>query len=225
MKRFQLSILRSLIIISARKIQITVLSIILFPTLFFSQEMRFNHYNSENGFDANLPYDFNMVHDKRGFLWIPTINGLNRFDGREFKVFRYERGNPKGLNINFIHTVFEDKSGKIWIGTKGGGINIYDPETGTFEYIMHDPDDPESLCGNDVRTIYQDREGNFWIGTMGNVVCRCEEGSRKFKTYPSVGTLGYLEQENGTVWKGGGMDYTVIFRRKILLSVLFLTLI
>ena len=150
-----------------------------------------------------MSFDFNFVQDQRGFLWVPSLNGLNRFDGREFKVFRYEKNNPNGLSTNFINTVFVDRAGKIWIGTRTEGINIYDPETETFEYIRHDPADPESLCGYDVRSINQDREGNHWIGTVGQVACRCKEGERTFTTYPGVGSLGYLQQENGTIWRGG----------------------
>ncbi|HQJ46663.1 MAG TPA: two-component regulator propeller domain-containing protein, partial [Ignavibacteriaceae bacterium] len=61
-----------------------------------------------------------IIQDKKGFLWIGTESGLNRYDGYEFKIFKYNQNDKNSLPNNSIWSLYEDKKGNIWIGTKSG---------------------------------------------------------------------------------------------------------
>ena len=62
-----------------------------------------------------------------GFIWIGTDNGLNRFDGTNFKVYRHQQNKSNSISDNSIWSLYEDREGNIWIGTKGGTLNKYFP--------------------------------------------------------------------------------------------------
>jgi ligand-binding sensor domain-containing protein len=106
-----------------------------------------------------------ILQDEMGFMWFTTRDGLNRYDGYDFKVLKNEPGNSNSLSHNELTTVFEDRDGILWIGTYNGGLNRYDPKTKKFTRFMHDPMDPASLSNNIVWRIYQDRSDILWIGT------------------------------------------------------------
>ena len=74
-----------------------------------------------------------IFQDSRGFLWICTFNGLNRYDGYQFKIFRNIPGDSTSLSNNKILSICEDISGNIWIGTYGGGLNKYDRRKDKFK--------------------------------------------------------------------------------------------
>ncbi len=78
-----------------------------------------------------------IVQDRKGFIWIGTQDGLNRYDGHEVRVFRHDDGNPNSLVRDFIQALAEDSRGHLWIGTKGKGVDEYDPLTGIF--LHHRP--------------------------------------------------------------------------------------
>ena len=65
-----------------------------------------------------------IYQDKRGFIWLATYDGLNRYDGREFKVFRNKIGDSTSLPHNYIYTLFEDADQQFWVGT-GRGLAIF----------------------------------------------------------------------------------------------------
>lgn len=69
------------------------------------------------------------------------------------------------LSNNYIKVITQGKDGELWIGTRGGGINRFDPTTERFIRYMHDPNDANSLSDNSVHAITQDSQGNIWIGT------------------------------------------------------------
>jgi len=85
-----------------------------------------------------------IVQDKSGFMWFGTHDGLFRFDGYDYKVFKYIPNNPNSLSNNQVLTLAVDARGHLWIGTLGGGINIYFPET---EKIIHFQNSPQICSG------------------------------------------------------------------------------
>ena len=178
-------------------------SLLLFPEVSIGQHLNFHHFTEEEGYIDQTGFEIQIEQDQSGFLWIPTLRGLYRYDGQEFKLFRHEPGNPHGLSTNIIRVVFEDSAGKLWVGT-GNGIHIYDPETGQFEHLIHDPNDPESLCGNDVRSIGEDKDGNIWVGVLVTTACVCDKEERKFKKkFNPAGDVGFLQKKDGTIWLSG----------------------
>ena len=94
--------------------------------------LRFEHFTSENGLSENFVYT--IYQDKKGFLWIGTHDGLNRYDGYGFKKFRHDPADSNSLPDNTIYSICEDRLGNIWMGTNAG-LCKYDPSTGRFNTI------------------------------------------------------------------------------------------
>ncbi len=96
-------------------------------------------------------------------------NGLIKYDGYNFKIFKYNPDDKKSLSYNGVISIYEDRSGTLWIGTEGGGLNKYNRETDQFTRYAHDANNPNSLSNNVVASILEDRSGNFWVGTFGGL--------------------------------------------------------
>ena len=176
---------------------------LVFPVLLGAQDLRFQHYNSQDGMSDDIGFGSKMLQDQKGFLWIPSLNGLNRFDGQSFLLFQYGPDRPNGLASNKVADICQGQAGEIWLGFGGSGIQIYYPEKGIYESILHDPANPKGLCGNDIRAIHKDDLGNIWIQAVGAPVCRCEAGTREFKAYPDIEAHTLLHQDDGQLWLGG----------------------
>ena len=107
-----------------------------------NQPLRFERLTLEDGLSQNTV--FAVLQDHQGFLWVATQDGLDRYDGYNFTVFKNDPQNDNSLSLSSIISLFEDRKGMLWIGTWGGGLNRYDPETGTFTRYQSEPDNPHS---------------------------------------------------------------------------------
>ena len=107
-----------------------------------------------------------IIQDRQGFLWIGTEDGLNRFDGYHFKVYRPLPNDPNSLSDRWISDLLADRDGYLWIGTRQGGLNRFDPRTELFTHYQHNPDDPASVSSDNIRSIAQDAAGSLWVGTF-----------------------------------------------------------
>lgn len=105
-----------------------------------------------------------VLQSSRGYIWIGTQDGLNRYDGHEIRVFRHDKDNPQSLARDFINALAEDSRGHLWVGTKGRGLDEYDPVTETFRH--HRLVGAENSKGAfDIRTLAV--EGNqLLVGTL-----------------------------------------------------------
>jgi len=110
---------------------------------------------------------WNIYEDVNGTLWIATFNGVDRFDnaGVRFDHYQHYPGNPDSLSTDAVQAFCGDSSGMLWIGTRGGGLNCFDPVKQTFTHYFHDQDNPASSSNNTVLDIVQAPDGAFWIGT------------------------------------------------------------
>jgi ligand-binding sensor domain-containing protein len=86
----------------------------------------FNHLTVEDGLSNNKVNT--ITQDKTGFIWFGTEDGLSRFDGYNFKIYRHDPSDSNTLSNNSIWALLEDSKGNIWIGTKDGTVNIFDPD-------------------------------------------------------------------------------------------------
>ncbi len=102
-----------------------------------------------------------IIQDRKGFIWIGTKDGLNRYDGIGFKVYRHSPDKNSLVN-NHIKCLYQDSGGNIWIGTYGG-LSIFNPETEQF--ISYQKNDSTDLCDNIITAILEDSDKNIWIGT------------------------------------------------------------
>jgi len=125
-----------------------------------AQSINFNRLTTNNGLSNN--YVSNLIQDRLGFLWFATDDGLNRFDGYDFKVFRNNPSDKSSISDNSTFAITEDDSGRIWIGTKIGYLNCYDPVLDKFTYWKIES---EITKDNSITNIHIDKKFNVWIGT------------------------------------------------------------
>lgn len=101
-------------------------------------------------------------------MWIGTYFGGVNYTSIFQKGFNriYADGGKLKLSGNAVSEIIEASDKRIWIGTEDGGINIYDPASGKFDYLKHFSGEPNSLSSNNVHALEEDDEGNIWIGTF-----------------------------------------------------------
>jgi ligand-binding sensor domain-containing protein/two-component sensor histidine kinase len=141
-----------------------LLNCLLFPGLLYSQSYIFEHITTAEGLSSNKVNE--IIQDREGFYWIATSDGLNRFDGSSFKIFRKETGNPSSLSHNFCKPLLEDIEGNIWVGTYNG-VSIYDKKENKFRNIILQQDESYPKALNSVFAMVSDDEGNVWISCYG----------------------------------------------------------
>ncbi|MCC2547549.1 histidine kinase [Hymenobacter sp. BT175] len=125
--------------------------------------LTFRTLTANEGLSENSVYS--IVQDRRGFLWLGTQDGLSRYDGAGFKVYRNDPQRPRSLSSNFILSQALDGQGTLWVATGGGGLCRYNALTDDFQVFEHDPAQPTSLADNFVRVVFSDRQGRLWVGT------------------------------------------------------------
>ncbi len=133
------------------------------PSLQPGAVVRFQKTSIEEGLSQSVVTA--LAQDTAGFLWLGTTNGLNRYDGYNFRIFNPDPSDPGSLSDGWITSLLADADGSVWVGTSQGGLNHYNPRTGKFALYQHNPDDPNSLAGGSVSVIYRDRGSNLWVGT------------------------------------------------------------
>lgn len=141
-------------------------------------DFHFRHYTNKNGLSHNTVYC--SLQDRKGFMWFGTEDGLNRFDGYTFKVYRYNSYQPTSLLHNRIISLFEDSEGRIWVCTEGGTC-VYDYRTDSFRPFSLYPgkDTPEYF-----QFVREDRQKNLWF-TAYNRIVRYSPADSSSLTYPA----------------------------------------
>ncbi len=134
------------------------------PVVAQPEAARFRSLQIEDGLSQSSVYS--CFQDSHGFLWFTTEDGLNRYDGYDFLVYRNDPSDPHSLSYNYVSVVYEDRSGTLWVGTFGQGLNRFDYDTCWFTRFLTDPQDSTSLSNNTVLSIHEDASGTLWFGTQ-----------------------------------------------------------
>lgn len=111
-----------------------------------------------------------VLEDSKGFIWIATSDGLNKWNGYEFEIFKKENDNINSLPGNFILSLAEDQTDNIWIGTNNTGLVRYNISEERFYRYSAIAGDENSIPGNIIRCITVDDRDNVWIGTNAGLV-------------------------------------------------------
>jgi signal transduction histidine kinase/ligand-binding sensor domain-containing protein/DNA-binding response OmpR family regulator len=104
-----------------------------------------------------------VIQDSNGFIWIGTEEGLNRYDGIEFKVFKKNSKDTTSLSNDIIQALAEDRNGNIWIATQAGGVCKYDPRTNQFKRYIQTPKDSSLIGDNNTYSVYVQDENKIWV--------------------------------------------------------------
>jgi signal transduction histidine kinase/streptogramin lyase len=168
--------------------------------------LRFERFSLADGLSQNSA--LSLLQDSKGYLWIGTQDGLNRYDGYSFTVFKHDPENRDSLSNNSIISLLEDKDGLLWVGTWGGGLNRFDPSSSRFTRFQHDPSQPGSLNGEIVAAICQDGAGRLWVGTIGGGLNLFDPKTETFTHYTqgldSSAVSSILPGADGQLWLGTG---------------------
>lgn len=176
-----------------------------------AQDIKFERISIEHGLSQNSVHC--ILQDSQGFMWFGTWDGLNKYDGHDFTVYRHDPENPDSLSNNIVRSIYEDRSGALWIGTQGGGLDRLDRETERFVHYPNDSADPASLSSNIVWSMYEDPSGTLWIGTSSglNRFDRARERFERFQHDPADSyslshddVFAIYEDASGTLWIGTG---------------------
>ena len=183
---------------------IFVLSVWLISSLSVAQEAI--HYTTMNGLSG---IDVTAICENENFLWIATNDGLNRFDGKTFKIYRSDSTTKNSLTENNIETLMFDSNGLLWIGLKTGGVDIFNPRKNKFTHISEVVKDyPQRVI-----SIYEDSRGNIWLGSWEEGLYQLiptKSGELSYqvtKHYPRNIVSSIVEKPAGKLWIGTYYGY------------------
>ncbi|MCB9283589.1 MAG: ATP-binding protein [Lewinellaceae bacterium] len=151
-----------------------------------------------------------IVEDQLGYLWIATKDGLNRYDGNGFKVYRHDKQDPHSISENYVTDVFVDSQNRVWAATQTGGVNLLDRNTDRFFHFRNHPADPKSLSSDATGQILEDPNGNILIKTNSSrgfdaLIQRSSLGLPSFdivgldRLYPAISAVPNLQFANSNI--------------------------
>ncbi len=154
------------------------------PNIKFSENNKalFQHLTLEDGL---LQSSIVCIHqDRRGFIWIGTEDGLHKYDGYKFKVFRHIPGDTTSLSNNFVYDITEDTLGNLWIAT-GYGINRLDTETETLTYFIFEGQYSTHYGRNRIASVvFDEQQNSLWFLS--------ETGLYKIEQYEDLNSIRFL---------------------------------
>ncbi|RYY14608.1 MAG: histidine kinase [Chitinophagaceae bacterium] len=172
----------------------------------------FENITTQNGLSHNKVNC--IIQDKRGFIWIGTDDGLNRYDGSHFTIFKNNPGDTTSISGNIIRDIFEDENEVLWVATADGGLTRYDYrlEPGRqFRQFKNKPNDSLSIPVNIIFKIVQDSQGYLWLASSGFYALRFDKKTERFSQIANAGTktvLALTLRNTGELWagrQGGGL--------------------
>jgi len=148
-----------------------------------SQQLHFTHLGTVNGLSELNPNS--ILQDSRGFIWVGTADGLNRYDGYKFRVFRNDVKDTTTIGNNYIQNIVEDRDGNLWIATVGGGLNKYDRRTNRFHRYQHDETNNNSVSSDFISKVAIDDYGKIWAATQHHGINVLDPKTGIFRHYRS----------------------------------------
>lgn len=195
---------------------------VLLPLWLAAQSPRFevekfsiNHGLSAGGITS-------LLIDSKGFLWIGTQDGINKYDGYEFFVYRNDHLDKSSISSNSVQAICEDSNGYIWIGTQVG-LNRFDRKTGEFKHFLYNSDAPHTIRGDNIFSVFEDSQGQIWVKTE-NYLNKFDTQTQHFSAFQPMGrnlmfmitsnnSFDIFEDSRQNLWVGtaGGLS---VFDRK-----------
>jgi ligand-binding sensor domain-containing protein/signal transduction histidine kinase/DNA-binding response OmpR family regulator len=180
----------------------------LFISALYAQEnynLHFRKIGVEDGLSEATVYC--ILQDSKGFMWFGTKDGLNRYDGADFRLFRKEGLDDGSPGNNFIHSMVEGPGGVLYVGTDAG-LWAMDMAEESFRRIDAPTDGGEKVTSA-VNTLNIDRDGNLWIGTMSQGVFVYDPSTGRLRSLEiekyslgSNATWSIITDRSGTTWVG-----------------------
>ena len=181
------------------------------PQRGFGSSIKFERITREDGLSQGTVSC--IMQDSLGFMWFCTGDGLNRYDGYEFTVYRHDPDDPESMGPGENWAVYEDQAGMLWVWKYLGTLDRYDRNTDRFtRYDLFDPPDPESATSDWIWVLYEDSGGTIWAGTYRSGLQWYDRESDQFAQYRHDPDDPYslsddrvyaiYEDGNGVLWVG-----------------------
>ena len=179
-----------------------------------ARSIRFERLSLEEGLSQGTVNC--VLQDNAGYLWLGTQDGLNRYDGYEFQVYKNDPTDPRSLPSSWINALAEDLAGDLWVGTKRG-LARWSKAVDSFERYQNDRKSPANSVSDQVRALVVDQLGDLWVGTLSSGLMRIEVKGASgnelsiddFRHDPSEVTSlsgdrirSLYEDRNGNLWIG-----------------------
>ena len=164
---------------------ILIAALFLFLTLSSSgtgvvNNLNFDFYSQEHGLSNNQIHC--ILQDKQGWMWFGTSQGVCRFDGYKFTVFKNDPDDSTSLKGNLVRAIFEDSKGQLWMGTENGGLNKFNREKENFKHLFYYGEN-SLLKDASVTSLQEDASGILWVGTETSLF-RIENESKLVEIKP-----------------------------------------
>ncbi len=154
-----------------------------------NNNLRFEHIGLKEGLsNENVTAIFQ---DSKGYMWVGTMDGLNKYDGYTFTKYRFDPFDSNSISQNFIYTIFEDKYGTIWTSSFEGLCKF---DRATEKFTRYRPSPKARFADPNIGTISEDNDGMLWVGSYSGGLCRFNKQTGKF--LPDDIDLGYSKLPN-----------------------------
>ena len=191
-----------------------------FNQLSFAQysNLKFENFDTNNGLSSSTSVE--IFQDSEGFLWFGTIDGLDKYNGYEFEIYRPIINNPHSISNNRINAITEDSKGFLWVGTSNG-LNIFDKKAQKFYRInLFDKKIEKANLREEINSLLFDKKANLiWVGTKNGLLkinlsnsaepfsdnlnfIRYVNNSKDKKSIDNNNVTNIVQDKNGTVWVG-----------------------
>lgn len=141
---------------------LVILFIVLQYNINYAQHHRFRHLSVDDGLSHNGV--FAITQDEKGFIWIGTENGLNRYDGNQIKIFQNDPENKNTLSSNDINCLVSYKN-KLWVGTHSGGLNVIDLRTYKIKRYPYDKNGNGKINSEYIQSLELSPDNKIYVGT------------------------------------------------------------
>jgi len=191
------------------------LLLLITPLFARSNDIRFEHLTVERGLSNFSIID--IIQDQQGFLWISTEDGLNKYDGYKFRIYKADPADSNALPSSFTGYLYLDRASNIWVIT-GSHLCRFNPLTDGFDRAEQYFPNTDSLANKEIKRVFQDRFGEYWIGTNTGLY-RYQPTTQVLTLYkhdPADGQSissnlieGFCEDRTGILWIGtneGGLN-------------------
>ena len=178
-------------------------------TIAQAPKLKFKRITNEQGI-SNTTIEA-ILQDKRGFMWFGTRDGLNRYDGYQAVVYRFDNKDSNSISDNYIQYIYEDLQQNLWIGTSNG-LNKFNAAKNNFTRYKHSVTNSKSISSNNITSIFQDKKERIWISSLGGGINLFNPKDNSFTTYTKrPGQPGSLNNNNvncifedsrGSCWVG-----------------------
>jgi ligand-binding sensor domain-containing protein/two-component sensor histidine kinase len=227
---------KNIIYFKMKRLLTTLILIFILSRIAYADDYTFKQLTESDGLSQSTV--FAIMQDTHGYLWFGTIEGLNRYDGYNFRIYVNSPDDSTSISDDLISTIFEDSENNIWVGTRNGYFNKFDRETESFKRfnvndyfeMLEKPEKdyyeyPLAFSRNhnySITSIIEDGDNFLWIGTWGNGLLRFDkknETALHFYNLPDFHLslsnnriMNILIDREKTVWIatfGGGLNRVI----------------